>query len=98
MIKAFIGDDCDFSPVNEKTAVSTRLLALCPGVVEALPDFSSLENENVIIEHHLSVGDKITPYRTNLDGCGYVVCTGLDREEKAESIKEYIDKNIVRKH
>ncbi|MEE0945209.1 MAG: ATP-grasp domain-containing protein [Acutalibacteraceae bacterium] len=97
MIKAFVNDDYDFSPVNKCKDVSTRLLALSAGVVEKLPDFASLENENVIIEHRLNVGDEIMPYRTNLDGCGYVVCTGEGCEEKAESIKEYIDKNIVRK-
>ncbi len=97
MIKAFVGDKTDFSPAYDRKIVSTRLLALSPGVVEAIPDFSLLESDNVIIEHHLSVGDEITSYRTNLDGCGYVVCTGDGCEEKAESVKAYIDKNIVRK-
>lgn len=98
MIKAFVGDKTDFSCVSDKKTVLTRLLALSPGVVEALPDFALLEEENVIIEHHLSIGDEITPYRTNLDGCGYVVCTNDESDEKAESIKNFIDKNIVRKH
>ena len=63
------------------------------------PDFKALENDNVIIEHHLAVGDVINEYHTNLDGCGYVVCTGesiSDADVKAETIKNLIDKNIDR--
>ena len=61
--------------------------------------FKALENNNVIIEHHLAVGDVINEYHTNLDGCGYVVCTGADISDadvKAETIKNLIDKNIDR--
>lgn len=100
MIRAAVGDPTDFTS-HEGRAVATRLLALTPGVVQELPDFSKIERENdVIIEHHLKVGDTITPYRTNLDGCGYVVapCQSVDDGiTKAENVKEIIDRSIVRK-
>jgi biotin carboxylase len=99
MIKAAVGDAVDFSK-KEQRPVATRLLALTPGVVKALPDFDDLEEKyNVIIEHHLKLGDEITFYRTNLDGCGYVVASENTVEEssqRAEQVRKIIDDLIVR--
>lgn len=98
MIRVAVGDEVDLSPAFEKQPVATRLLALTPGEVESLPDFEQLEHEyKAQIEHHLALGDVITPYRTNLDGCGYVVCTGENAEKKAIELREKIDREIVRK-
>lgn len=100
MIKAAVGDATDWNPVSSPVAVATKLLALHPGVVKELPDFLSLEKmNNVNIEHHLHIGDEITPYRTNLDGCGYVVASKVNVAasiEHAESIRKIIDETIVR--
>lgn len=99
MIKAAVGDAVDFSK-KEQRPVATRLLALTPGIVKALPDFDDLEEKyNVIIEHHLKLGDEITFYRTNLDGCGYVVASENTVEEssqRAEQVRKIIDDLIVR--
>ena len=54
---------------------------------------------DVQIEHHLHVGDTITPYRTNLDGCGYVVARDIYVDlsmSLADDVKKIIDKTIVR--
>jgi len=99
MIRGAVGDRCDFGVKSHANAVATRLLALTPGVVKDLPDMAAFASEDVVIEHHLSVGDTINEYHTNLDGCGYVVCTGAtvaDAAEKAEHIKNSIDKAIQR--
>ena len=99
MIRAAVGDKTDFAFKNEPIPVATRLLALTPGKVKALPDFKTFEDENVIIEHHLSIGDTINEYHTNLDGCGDVVCRSqsVDSAEiEAEKIKNLIDININR--
>lgn len=100
MIKAAVGDKTNWNPVSNPQPVATKLLALAPGVVKSLPDFDAIEKEyGVKIEHHLHVGDTITQYRTNLDGCGYVVATGETVEEaieKAAKVKELIDKKIER--
>ena len=100
MIRAAVGDTADFTPVFAKGPVATKLLALTPGVVKELPDFERLAKEyNVVIEHHLNVGDCINEYHTNLDGCGYVVATCMDVEEsieKAMRVKNVIDNSIVR--
>lgn len=100
MIKAAVGDETDWEPVSTPVPVATKLLALSPGKVKALPDFQLLEKEqNVTIEHHLHNGDTITPYRTNLDGCGYVVAKCKDVDEsiaKASIVRGLINQMIVR--
>lgn len=98
MIKAAVGDPVDFTPVTHGVPVATRLLALTPGVVQALPNFDNLKKTyNVTIEHHLLVGDTINEYHTNLDGCGYVVATGNAAKALAEEVKVRIDNLIVRR-
>ena len=52
------------------------------------------------LSHHLHVGDSITPYRTNLDGCGYVVAKASTIEhsiELAAKVRQMIDITILRK-
>lgn len=101
MIKAAVRDATDFTPKFTKIPVATKLLALTPGVIGKLPDFEAISMiHGVTIEHHLSVGDTINEYHTNLDGCGYVVATGLDELDainKAREVKMIIDNSIVRK-
>ena len=100
MIRAAVGDPVDFSPVNEPSSVATKLLALTPGKIKALPDFERISREKgVIIEHHLHVGDEIREYHTNLDGCGYVLAKESDVDasiRKAAVVKALIDHSIVR--
>ena len=99
IIRAAVGDNVDFASAGA-CPVATRLLALSPGVVKELPDFCAIEEEcGVKIEHHLHPGDEITPYRTNLDGCGYVVATRdnvADASEVAELVRQIVDKKISR--
>lgn len=100
MIQAAMGHATDFTPQLPPAPIATKLLALTPGVVKALPNFDIIAARyHVAIEHHLSVGDTITPYRTNLDGCGYVVATGRDVYEAidtARMVRNIIDCTIVR--
>ena len=100
MIKAAVGDKADFSPCKKPQNVSSRLLALTPGIVKKLPDFKQIEDEyNVVIEHHLNEGDIIHEYHTNLDGCGYVVSVrnSLDDAIKATtSAWNCINTSIIR--
>lgn len=100
MIKAAVGDKVDLSPQSEPKCIVTRLLALTPGVIEALPNFNKIEKDiGVEIHHHLSVGDQIREYHTNLDGCGYVVSVADDYEtalKNAELGLSRIDREIIR--
>ncbi len=102
MIKAAVGDKTNWDPISNPQPVATKLLALAPGIVKTLPDFEAIEEEyDVKIEHHLHVGDTITPYRTNLDGCGYVIAGGCNSNvaiSKAAEVKELIDKSILRNY
>ena len=100
MIRAAVGDATDYTPLHEPKPLATKLLALTPGKVKALPDFEQIAKQyDVTIEHHLHVGDTINEYHTNLDGCGYVVATDTDVNKaihKAQKVKEIIDNMIVR--
>ncbi len=100
MIKAAVGDMTNWTPCSAPKSVATKLLALTPGEVKSLPDFSKIcKDQNVQIEHHLKVGDLITPYRTNLDGCGYVVATRdfvSDALDVAARVRTIIDNGILR--
>lgn len=99
MIKGAVGDKTDFNRTKSSNIV-TRLLALTPGKVKTLPDFNEIEKKyNVKIEHHLNIGDTITPYRTNLDGCGYVISNHNDIIENTRNVDlvlKEIDNSIVR--
>ncbi len=99
MIKAAVGDKACFEPTLPQSPVATRLLALTEGKIKALPDMNTYLDSNTFIEHHLSVGETINEYHTNLDGMGYVVCRAEAMEtaaQKAEKIKNQIDCDIVR--
>lgn len=100
MIRAAVGDATNWKPEWQPKPVATKLLALAPGKIKNLPDFAQIaEENNVQIEHHLHIGDLITPYRTNLDGCGYVVASNLDVNlsiEQAAEVRSLIDKSIER--
>lgn len=100
MIRAAVGDATNWKPEWQPKPVATKLLALTPGIIKKLPNFDQIAAEyNVQIEHHLHEGNTITPYRTNLDGCGYVVAHDIDVELSialASEVKNIIDKLIVR--
>lgn len=100
MIRAAIGDKTSWDPILQAEPVATKLLALTPGKVKRLPNMEKIAQEqNVIIEHHLHIGDTINEYHTNLDGCGYVVCKRTTVEEAirdAKRAKETIDQLIER--
>lgn len=100
IIRACVGDELDFQPKLEK-CISTRILALTPGIVKELPDFNKYMEDKRIkyIFCKLKKGEKIETYRNNLDGCGYVVVEASTIEEAerlAEEIKQKIDKDIKR--
>ena len=99
MIKASVGDKIDFE-VKKNECVSTRILALTPGIVKKLPDFKKYYDDDIKhIVCNLKEGDMIREYHTNLDGCGYIVSCGNDREylkDKVRKIKEEIDINIIK--
>lgn len=68
-----VGDEVDLS-ADYKQAVATRVLTFPEGVIKQVPNIKELEKEyNVAIKHHMKLGDTVNEYRTNLDGCGYVV-------------------------
>lgn len=81
MIRNAVGDPVDLS-AGEHSAVATKLLAFDEGDVTELPDMEKLEKQyGVEIYHHMASGMHVNKYRTNLDGCGYVVAKDNSMEE-----------------
>lgn len=97
LIRSAVGDEADFS-VHEHSAVATRLLAFTDGIVKRLLDFEKIEKDyGVEIYHHLEVGQTISAYHTNLDGCGYIIAKADNLEAaiaKAEKALNLIQKKI----
>ena len=97
IICSAMGDSVNLS-AGEKKAIASKLLAFHGGVVRRLPDFVALEREyEVEIHHHLSIGDIVHSYRSNLDGCGYVIACGGDAEDvqrRAAFVRDKIEEYI----
>jgi biotin carboxylase len=76
LINAAVGEPIDLSE-HEHKAVATRLLAFDEGNVGRLPDMSMIEKQyDVEIYHRMTEGMHVNRYRTNIDGCGYIVAKG----------------------
>lgn len=97
LIRSAMGDDVDLKSFNRGVVV-TRLLTFHQGVVVNLPDFKALEDEYAVeIYHQLSIGQIVNEYRTNLDGCGYIISRDKDIEnaiKKADVVLSII-RNII---
>ena len=97
MIRNAVGDELDLRPAA-RGAVATRLLAFGTGIVKRLPDVRALEREyGVEIYHHLEIGQEVNEYRTNLDGCGYIIArasTVGDAVCTAEKVLSEIRKTV----
>lgn len=97
MLRNVVGDEIDLTSCGHG-AVATRLLAFKNGVVKQLPDFDKIEKEyDVEIYHHLTIGQTVREYHTNLDGCGYIVAKADNVEaavQKAEKALNMIEKII----
>lgn len=100
LIRASVGDHIDLSPKRVGINVVTRLLALKPGKVVSLPDFTEIAQKyEVDIYHHLNVGSTIRQYHNNLDGCGYVLAVSDDlntAELRAKESKNLVNTSIIR--
>lgn len=96
MLKAAVGDDPDWT-MHEHTTVATKLLAFKGGRVKnsLYEIFEKIKNKytaDIEIYHHISVGDVINEYRTNLDGCGYIVVRGKTVELSEKTAIEVLNK------
>ena len=100
-IRASVGEQVFFTE-GEKTSVATALLALHPGKIISYPNVEQFKEEQEL--YYMSflkeTSNIINPYRTNIDGCGYIVVTGEDVEachKKAFKARDYFDRMIIRK-
>ncbi len=95
MIRNAVGDETDFTP-KAHGAVATRLITFDGGVIKQLPDMAALEKEyGVEIYHHMKVGQEVSEYHTNHDGCGYIIAKADKVEEAIDIAEKVLD--IIRK-
>lgn len=99
MLRNAVGDSVDFFE-GKKEAVVTRLLAFDDTVINNMPDMETIgKRYDIEIYHHMKEGMKIHKYRTNLDGCGYIVARDssvVTAEEKAINALNEITKELAR--
>lgn len=100
IIKASVGDKTDFSEKYNR-CIASRILSLSPGTVTKVPEINTFMDDRDILDIILNLkkGDKIRKYTNNLDGCGYVVATGIninEAERKALNVCNCIDSLIER--
>ena len=85
MIKNAVGDEVDLT-ADKNEVVATRLLAFEGGIIKRLPDFCALEKQyDVEIFHHMELLQEVNQYRTNLDGCGYIIARARTVEKAVEN-------------
>lgn len=84
-------DLSSLAEVNNKKIVITRILNFNPGLITKL-DFEEKEiledvkSEYSEIYFNKRTGDKIREYKNNLDGCGYLVFSDIDKEKIYQDI------------
>ena len=81
IIRSAVGDRVEWGR-KETKAVATNILAFDEGTVKIVPDMELIARRyNCEIYHHMNNGMHTNKYRTNLDGCGYVVAVGETPQE-----------------
>lgn len=96
MLRNTVADPLDWSRMPH-SAVATRLLAFREGVVKKVPVCDS-EDNNLEVYHHMSVGQRVNKYRTNLDGLGYIIAraeTVEVAEENAQKLLAFIGEECI---
>jgi len=101
LIRCALGEPVTVEQCDSRMHVVTRILALAPGEIGVLPDLDVIERKHgVQVFFWPKTGDVIRPYRTNRDGCGYVLAIASDpaeAENRADQAKQEIDEMIVRR-
>ena len=101
MLRASVGESVVVRPEKNKQ-IATKILNLSPGIVKQLPDLDSLYEKYQCLKYavfNITKGSEIRSYKTNLDGCGYVVCEGATLEEaerNAQKVRDDIDEKLIR--
>lgn len=94
MLKAAVGDELSWEMKDCAATVATRVLAFSGGKVEKSPDVvlesitkivPNCDDIKIEVLHHIAKGDYVNLYRTNLDGCGYIVARAKDFDSAVNS-------------
>jgi carbamoyl-phosphate synthase large subunit len=100
IIKSAVNDTVDFN-IQSTKIIATSILALTPGRIKNDISLEKIKNKNNVIDvvFNKKKGDNISFYKNNLDGCGYVVTTGINTDNASSlafQLKKEIDNLIER--
>src|SRR5699024_2072952 len=100
IINSTMGKEYNRITPQEHRDISTRLIALSPGLIKTLPSFDIIEKRyDVKIYTFLKRKQEIREYKNNLDGVGYIVSKskGIDKNIlDAEAALKELDNSIER--
>lgn len=101
IVKEGLGETIDLNKSFCEKAIATRLLTLTPGVIKEIKDMEDIKSLDYVVDLVLNIkeNDTIDEYKSNRDGCGYIVVTSVDAEDamnKASQLKNEIDMRIIR--
>ncbi len=101
IIKESLGEPINLNRTIFDRIIATRILALTPGVIKEIGDMSDIRNAIDVSDLVLKANKNYTinEYRSNIDGCGYIVVNGENSEvtkNRALEIKNEIDRRITR--
>ncbi|MBU5294100.1 ATP-grasp domain-containing protein [Anaerosalibacter bizertensis] len=101
IIKESLGEPIDLNRTIFDRVIATRLLALTPGIVKEIGDMKDIQSSDYVYDLVLKVNKNniINEYRSNIDGCGYIVVSGEDAKvakDRALEIKSEVDRRIIR--
>lgn len=101
IIKESLGEPININRTIFDRIVATRVLTPTPGKVKYIKDISDIKNADDVADLVLKIDKNhtINRYRSNKDGCGYVVIIGkdaIDAKKRALEINNEIDQRIIR--
>ncbi|MBM6931371.1 GNAT family N-acetyltransferase [[Clostridium] spiroforme] len=97
MVEVSLGNKFDCN-IKFNRPISTRIITLDTGIVQSI-DMDKINSIDCLYKLILpKIGSQVHGYRNNLDGCGYIICTGenefeaeLNADNALNTIKEAIN-------
>lgn len=101
IIKESLGEPINLNRTIFDRIIATRILALTPGVVKDIGDMKDIKSLKDVCDLVLKIdkNNVINEYKSNIDGCGYIVVNDENAEvvkNRALEIKNEIDRRIIR--
>ncbi|MDY0100465.1 MAG: ATP-grasp domain-containing protein [Bacilli bacterium] len=88
-IKFYMNDPFEKPSFKVIKPIVSRLITLEEGIIKTLPKTKEVEDKyGVKVFFNKTISDKINSYKTNLDGCGYILSFNPGLETSINNVKE----------